>query len=233
MAFNELQTSNIVVIGTGYVGLPAALMLAKAGHKVVGVDIDENIVHAINEGVLLVKGEQLQEIMDDPTVRQNLKAQSTPCEADVFIIAVPTPLDKKNNAANLEMVIEATNSIVPHLCEGNLIILESTVPPLTCRNVMTPIIEASGLTVGNNIYLAHCPERILPGDIFYEIVHNDRIIGASDSVSQDLAARLYTSFVKGELLITDDVTAEFVKLIENTYRDVNICLLYTSPSPRD
>ena len=176
MAFNELQTSNIVVIGTGYVGLPAALMLAKAGHQVIGVDIDENIVHAINEGVLLVKGEQLQDIMDDPTVRQNLKAQSTPCEADVFIIAVPTPLDKKNNTANLEMVIEATNSIVPHLCEGNLIILESTVPPLTCRNVMTPIIEASGLSVGNNIYLAHCPERILPGDIFYEIVHNDRII---------------------------------------------------------
>ena len=123
MAFNELQTSNIVVIGTGYVGLPAALMLAKAGHKVVGVDIDENIVHAINEGVLLVKGEQLQEIMDDPIVRQNLKAQSTPCEADVCIIAVPTPLDKKNNTANLEMVIEATNSIVPHLCEVNLIIL--------------------------------------------------------------------------------------------------------------
>jgi len=224
MAFNELQTSNIVVIGTGYVGLPAALMLAKAGHQVIGVDIDENIVHAINEGVLLVKGEQLQEIMDDPTVRQNLKAQSTPCEADVFIIAVPTPLDKKNNTANLDMVIEATNSIVPHLCEGNLIILESTVPPLTCRNVMTPIIEASGLSVGNNIYLAHCPERILPGDIFYEIVHNDRIIGAADSVSQDLAARLYTSFVKGELLITDDITAEFVKLIENTYRDVNIAL---------
>ena len=204
MAFNELQTSNIVVIGTGYVGLPAALMLAKAGHQVIGVDIDENIVHAINEGVLLVKGEQLQEIMDDPTVRQNLKAQSTPCEADVFIIAVPTPLDKKNNTANLDMVIEATNSIVPHLCEGNLIILESTVPPLTCRNVVTPIIEASGLSVGNNIYLAHCPERILPGDIFYEIVHNDRIIGAADSVSQDLATRLYTS-----------------------------CLLYTSPSPRD
>ena len=211
MALNELQTNNIVVIGTGYVGLPAALMLAKAGHQVIGVDIDENIVHAINEGVLLVKGEQLQQIMDDPTVRQNLKAQSTPCEADVFIIAVPTPLDKKSKTANLEMVIEATKSIVPHLCEDNLIILESTVPPLTCRNVMTPIIETSGLNVGKNIYLAHCPERILPGDIFYEIVHNDRIIGAADSVSQDLAAKLYTSFVKGKLLITDDVTAEFVK----------------------
>ena len=222
MAFNELQTSNIVVIGTGYVGLPAALMLAKAGHQVIGVDIDENIVHAINEGVLLVKGEQLQDIMDDPTVRQNLKAQSTPCEADVFIIAVPTPLDKKNNTANLEMVIDATNSIVPHLCEGNLIILESTVPPLTCRNVMTPIIEASGLSVGNNIYLAHCPERILPGDIFYEIVHNDRIIGAADSVSQDLATRLYTSFVKGELLITDDITAEFVKLIAVSYTHLTL-----------
>ena len=224
MTLNEPQTNDIVVIGTGYVGLPAALMLAKAGHRVIGVDIDENIVRAINEGVLLVKGEQLQEIMDEPTVRQNLKAQTTPCEADVFIIAVPTPLDKKNKTANLEMVIEATNSIVPYLSEGNLIILESTVPPLTCRKIMTPLIETSGLKVGENIYLAHCPERILPGDIFYEIIHNDRIIGAADSVSRDMAGNIYSSFVEGELLLTDDITAEFAKLIENTYRDVNIAL---------
>ncbi len=224
MTLNELQTNDIVVIGTGYVGLPAALMLAKAGHRVIGVDIDENIVRAINEGVLLVKGEQLQAIMDEPTVRQNLKAQTTPCEADVFIIAVPTPLDKKNKTANLEMVIEATNSIVPYLSEGNLIILESTVPPLTCRKIMTPLIETSGLKVGENIYLAHCPERILPGDIFYEIIHNDRIIGAADSVSRDMAGNIYSSFVEGELLLTDDITAEFAKLIENTYRDVNIAL---------
>ncbi len=224
MTLDELQTNDIVVIGTGYVGLPAALMLAKAGHRVIGVDIDENIVRAINEGVLLVKGEQLQEIMDEPTVRENLKAQSTPCEADVFIIAVPTPLDKTNKTANLKMVVEATNSIVPYLSEGNLIILESTVPPLTCRKVMTPLIESSGLKVGSNIHLAHCPERILPGDIFYEIIHNDRIIGAADSVSRDMAATVYSSFVEGELLLTDDITAEFVKLIENTYRDVNIAL---------
>ena len=224
MILDELQTNDIVVIGTGYVGLPAALMLAKAGHRVIGVDIDENIVRAINDGVLLVKGEQLQEIMDEPTVRQNLKAQSIPCEADVFIIAVPTPLDKTDKTANLKMVVEATNSIVPHLNEGNLIILESTVPPLTCRNVITPLIERSGLRVGTNIHLAHCPERILPGDIFHEIIHNDRIIGAADSVSRDMAANVYSSFVEGELLLTDDITAEFVKLIENTYRDVNIAL---------
>jgi UDP-N-acetyl-D-mannosaminuronic acid dehydrogenase len=224
MILDELQTNDIVVIGTGYVGLPAALMLAKAGHRVIGVDIDENIVRAINDGVLLVKGEQLQEIMDEPTVRQNLKAQSIPCEADIFIIAVPTPLDKTDKTANLKMVVEATNSIVPHLNEGNLIILESTVPPLTCRNVITPLIERSGLRVGTNIHLAHCPERILPGDIFHEIIHNDRIIGAADSVSRDMAANVYSSFVEGELLLTDDITAEFVKLIENTYRDVNIAL---------
>jgi len=224
MILDELQTNDIVVIGTGYVGLPAALMLAKAGHRVIGVDIDENIVRAINDGVLLVKGEQLQEIIDEPTVRQNLKAQSIPCEADIFIIAVPTPLDKTDKTANLKMVVEATNSIVPHLNEGNLIILESTVPPLTCRNVITPLIERSGLRVGTNIHLAHCPERILPGDIFHEIIHNDRIIGAADSVSRDMAANVYSSFVEGELLLTDDITAEFVKLIENTYRDVNIAL---------
>lgn len=224
MASNKTEPLKIVVIGTGYVGLPAALMLAKAGHQVVGVDIDENIVRAINEGILLVKGEQLESIMNDPIVRQNLNAQSTPCDADVFIIAVPTPLDQTSKTANLDMVIDATKSIVPHLTNGNLIILESTVPPLTCRNLITPIIENEGFKIGQDIYLAHCPERILPGDIFYEIVHNDRLIGSFDQKTQQMAANVYSSFVKGEMLFTDDVTAEFVKLIENTYRDVNIAL---------
>jgi UDP-N-acetyl-D-mannosaminuronic acid dehydrogenase len=214
----------IVVIGTGYVGLPAALLLARAGHEVIGVDINENIVRAINEGVLHIKEDELQAIMDEPAVRANLHAQTKPAEADTFLIAVPTPVDHRKKVAEMKYVREATESIVPYLKPGNLIILESTVPPLTCREFMTPILEKSGLKVGENLYLAHCPERILPGDVFYEIVHNDRIIGAQDQKARDLASAVYATFVKGNLYQTDDVTAELCKLMENTYRDVNIAL---------
>ena len=220
----EFTRQKIVVIGTGYVGLPAALLLARAGHEVVGVDINENIVRAINEGVLHIKEEKLQAIMNEPDVRANLRAQATPDSAEVFLIAVPTPIDHRKKVAEMKYVREATESIVPHLQPGNLVILESTVPPLTCREFMTPILEKSGLKVGETLYLAHCPERILPGDVFYEIVHNDRIIGAQDQKGRDLAAAVYATFVEGNLYQTDDVTAELCKLMENTYRDVNIAL---------
>ena len=221
-AVSERQT--IVVIGTGYVGLPAALLLARAGHQVIGVDINENIVRAINEGVLHIKEDELQAIMNEPAVRANLRAQAAPCEADVFLIAVPTPLDHRKKVADLHYVVAAVESLVPHLRPGNLVILESTVPPLTCREVMTPLLEKTGLKVGQDIYLAHCPERILPGDVFYEIVHNDRIIGGADAETRRRAAAVYATFVEGELFETDDVTAELCKLMENTYRDVNIAL---------
>ena len=224
MASVNPQLQNIVVIGTGYVGLPAALLLARAGHNVIGVDIDENIVQAINDGILHIQEDELQAIMEEPAVRKNLKAQSTPCEADAFLIAVPTPLDQRKKIADLSMVIEATKMLIPFLREGNLVILESTVPPLTCREIITPLLESSGLTIGQTVHLAHCPERILPGDMFYEIVNNDRIIGAMDQKSREMAAEIYATFVEGELLLTDDVTAELVKLMENTYRDVNVAL---------
>lgn len=220
----EFKRQKIVVIGTGYVGLPAALLLARAGHEVVGVDINENIVRAINEGVLHIKEEELQAIMNEPQVRANLHAQTKPEPADSFLIAVPTPVDPRKKLAEMKYVREATESIVPYLKPGNLVVLESTVPPLTCREFMTPILEKSGLKVGETLHLAHCPERILPGDVFYEIVNNDRIIGAEDQKSRDLAKAVYATFVKGQLYETDDVTAELCKLMENTYRDVNIAL---------
>jgi UDP-N-acetyl-D-mannosaminuronic acid dehydrogenase len=219
------KDQTIIVVGTGYVGLPAALLLAKAGYDVVGVDINENLVRAINEGVLLIQEEDLQELMDDPQVKTNLRAQSMPCEGDVFIIAVPTPLDHRKKVADMSYVDQAMEDVMPYVREGNLVIIESTIPPLTCRERITPMIEAAtGLKVGETVFLAHCPERILPGDIFYEIVHNDRIIGGIDERTREMAAEIYTSFVKGELFHTDDVTAELVKLMENTYRDVNIAL---------
>ena len=218
------MAKEIVVVGTGYVGLPLAIMLARSGYEVIGVDIEENIVNAINNGILHLAEEKLGQIFKQPQVRKNLHAQKTPCKADVFIISVPTPLNKKKRIADLSHVIAGIESILPYLRSGNLVIIESTVPPLTCRKVIAPLIEKTDLKVGKDIFLCHCPERILPGDIFEEIVHNDRVIGGLDSKATEMAREIYASFVQGSLYLTDDVTAELVKLMENTYRDVNIAL---------
>ncbi len=214
----------IVVIGTGYVGLPLAIMLARSGYDVIGVDIEENVVNAINEGGLHLAEKDVKQIFQEPQVRKNLHAQKTPDEADVFIISVPTPIDEKKRIADLSSVIQGVESILPFLRQGNLVIIESTVPPLTCREIIAPIIEKTKLKVGEDIFLCHCPERILPGDVFEEIVHNDRVIGGVDSKAAEMAKEIYVSFVKENLCLTDDVTAELVKLMENTYRDVNIAL---------
>lgn len=218
------MAKKIVVIGTGYVGLPLAIMLARSGYEVVGVDIEENVVNAINEGVLKIAEEDIKRIFQEPQVRKNLYGQKTPCEADVFIISVPTPIDEKKRIADLAQVISGVESILPFLRRGNLVIIESTVPPLTCRQVVIPIIQKGGFKVSEDIFLCHCPERILPGEVFTEIVHNDRVIGGVDGKAAQMAREIYASFVKGGLYLTDDVTAEMVKLMENTYRDVNIAL---------
>ena len=215
----------IVVIGTGYVGLPAAILLAKAGYRVIGVDIDEKIVEAINNGVLHIDEAELQKLMIEPEVRKNLIARKEPCKADIFIVAVPTPLDDRKKICDMSFVISAIESIIPYIEKGNLVIVESTIPPLTCRDVITPMLEkGTGLKVGEEILLCHCPERILPGDIFKEIINNDRIIGGVNHESSEAAREIYAFFVKGNLYLTDDVTAELCKLMENTYRDVNIAL---------
>ncbi len=215
----------IVVIGTGYVGLPAALMWAKAGLTVVGVDINENVVRAINERTMLLNEKELQALLLDQTVRANLLAQTSACPGDVFVIAVPTPVDPLKKVADMAYVQSAVESVCPHLRPGNLVILESTVPPLTCRKFVAPLIEKlTPFKVPGDILLAHCPERILPGDIFQEIVHNDRLIGGVDELSTQAAAEIYRAFVKGQLFLTDDLSAELSKLMENTYRDVNIAL---------
>jgi UDP-N-acetyl-D-mannosaminuronic acid dehydrogenase len=211
-------------MGTGYVGLPLAVMLARVGYEVIGVDIEENVVNAINEGVLNLAEKDIKEIFKEPEVRENLHARKTPCEADVFIISVPTPLDEEKRVADLSQVIDAVESIIPCLRPGNLVIVESTVPMLTCRNIIAPRLEKNGMKVGKDIYLCHCPERILPGEVFEEIVNNDRVIGGLDEKTAGMAREIYASFVKGQLYLTDDVTAEMVKLMENTSRDVGIAL---------
>ncbi|GFP30073.1 UDP-N-acetyl-D-mannosaminuronic acid dehydrogenase [Candidatus Hakubella thermalkaliphila] len=216
--------TKIVVIGTGYVGLPAAIMLARSGYTVVGVDIDKKIVEAINNGVLHIDEKELQELLNLQEVRKNLIGMATPSQADVFMVAVPTPLDDRKKICDLSHVISAVESFLPYLEKGNLVIIESTIPPLTCREIIIPLLEKSGLEVGTDILLCHCPERILPGNVFEEIVHNDRLIGGINRKSSLAAREIYSSFVQGDLYLTDDVTAALCKLMENTYRDVNIAL---------
>jgi UDP-N-acetyl-D-mannosaminuronic acid dehydrogenase len=218
------EKKTVAVLGLGYVGLPAAILLAKAGYRVNGVDINEKVVKAVNDGVLHIDESEFEALMAMPEVRANLRGSRNVEPADAYLIAVPTPLEYPRKTADLSMVRAACESLVPHLRRGALVVLESTVPPLTCRNVIAPILERSGLKVGADIHLAHCPERILPGRVFHEIVHNDRIVGGVDAASTEAARALYASFVKGELISTDDVTAELCKLMENTYRDVNIAL---------
>src|SRR5262249_10565443 len=143
---------------------------------------------------------------------------------DAYIIAVPTPLHTRKKIADLESLEIATASLVPQLRAGALVIVESTIPPLCCDEIVKPILERSGLKVGSDLLLAHCPERLYPGNVAYEITNNDRIIGGCNHAANERAIELYASFVKGKLMPTDMVTAEFCKLIENTYRDVNIAL---------
>lgn len=214
----------ICILGLGYVGLPTASIFAAHGYHVVGVDSDVDKIKKISDGMIHIKESGLGTLVQAALKSKHLVVQVAPEKADVFIICVPTPIDDKTKEADLSFVSSATESILSHISEGNLVILESTVPPMTTQNLVIPILERSGLIPGENLFVAYCPERVLPGKILTELVKNNRIIGGIDSNSAEKAKELYKSFVEGEIHITDLTTAEMVKLMENTYRDVNIAL---------
>lgn len=212
-----------VVIGAGYVGLPLCLQLAKSGLDVTAVDVDERVVREIEERRAKVEEqEDFESFFADPDVQAHLRATGAPVESDAFVIAVPTPVDHATKAPDLRAVVAATESILPVLRRGNLVIVESTIPPLATEQVVAPILERSGLRAGPDVLLAHCPERVLPGNIMAEAVFNARVVGGIDPPSSRRAAELFGRFVKGKLLLTDARTAELVKLIENSHRDVNV-----------
>ena len=215
--------SKVCVMGLGYIGLPTASILATNDFEVLGVDVDARIVDTVNAGQIHIEEPGLKTVVRAAIGSGNLRASLEPEKADVFFVAVPTPLtdDKK---ADLTFVEEATEKIVPYLEAGNLVVLESTSPPGTCRELVKPILERSGLEVGKDIFLAHCPERVLPGRILRELIENDRVIGGDGKTSAQRARDIYASFVDGEIFLTDVTTAEMVKVIENTFRDVNIAL---------
>ncbi len=214
----------ICVFGLGYIGLPTTCLLATNGYKVIGIDIKKEVVKKVNKGKVPFEETGLDELLQNATTLHTMTASEEPEAADVFIIAVPTPLDEETKKADLSHVKKAAESIVNYLQPGNLVILESTVPPGTSEQLILPILENSELKVGKDYYLVYCPERAIPGNTIYEMINNDRIIGGIDKSSTDLARELYSSFVKGEIYLTDIRTAEIIKLMENTYRDINIAL---------
>lgn len=215
--------NRLCVIGLGYIGLPTAAMFANNGWKVHGVDVNAKVIEAINMGKVHIKENGLEEMVQWAVNNELLYASYEANEADCFIIAVPTP-HNSNYTANLNYVIQATKSILPKLKIGNIVIVESTVPPRTIDDIIAPILLKAGWDVGKDIYLAHCPERVLPGRVMIELVENDRIIGGINAASTHRAAEVYSTFVKGEILKTNALSAEMSKLMENTYRDVNIAL---------
>lgn len=216
--------TRICIFGLGYIGLPTACILATHGYKVTSVDINQEVVEKVNQGEIPFEEPELKELLQSALKSNSLTATTEPEAAEVFLIAVPTPLDKESKMANVSYVREAAESIANHLKSGDLIILESTVPPGTSQRLILPILESSGLRGGKDFHLVHCPERAIPGNTIYEIVHNSRIIGGIDRESAESARELYSSFVKGNLYLTDVHTAEIIKLMENTYRDINIAL---------
>ncbi|QHT48058.1 nucleotide sugar dehydrogenase [Bacillus sp. SB49] len=212
---------SLCVVGLGYIGLPTSVMFAIHGHQVHGVDVNRKAVEMINNKQLHIEENGLQERLEEAVDAGMFKASLEPTEADVFVIAVPSPI-REDKTANLDYVRKATESIVPFVKEGNLVILESTVPPRTVEDVMLPVLEQTGLELGKELFVSHSPERVIPGKVFQELVDNDRIVGGIDDKSSEMTKELYESFVKGTIHLTDATTAEMAKVIENTYRDVNI-----------
>ncbi|NET11881.1 MAG: UDP-N-acetyl-D-mannosamine dehydrogenase [Okeania sp. SIO1H6] len=212
----------VCVIGLGYVGLPTASLLANRGFQVHGVDVNPMVIEFITQGKPHISEPDLDVLVRAAINSGNLTAGLEPTSADVFIIAVPTPF-QDNHVPDVSYVEAATRAVAPHIAEGNLMILESTSPVGTTEKVAFWLQELRPeLDVDSSVYIAHCPERVLPGQTLKELVVNDRVIGGINSASAEKAAEFYRQFVTGEVLCTLSRTAELAKLTENAFRDVNI-----------
>jgi UDP-N-acetyl-D-mannosaminuronic acid dehydrogenase len=216
-----MPDKTICVIGLGYIGLPTASLLGTRGFHVHGVDVSEHVVNTINEGNIHIVEPELDIMVRCAVNAGNLKAGIIPVEADIFIIAVPTPI-KDNHEPDLSYVESATKLISPYVKPGNLVILESTSPVGTTDEVVAKILSDDGHDTDKEVFVAHCPERVLPGRILIELVENDRIVGGINPLATEKAAEFYKTFVHGEVLSTDSRTAEMAKLTENSSRDVSI-----------
>jgi len=222
------EFQNICVMGLGYIGLPTASLLATKGFSVTGVDVSDKVVDTINRGEIHIVEPDLDILVKSAVNSGNLSASLDPVAADVFIIAVPTPFTAaeaghvSGKKPDLSYIESATRRISPLVKPGDLIILESTSPVGTTDEVVADILRQQGHRVGEEVFVAHCPERVLPGRILIELVENDRVVGGINEASTAVAVDFYQRFVRGEVLSTTAKTAEMVKLTENSSRDVQI-----------
>jgi UDP-N-acetyl-D-mannosaminuronic acid dehydrogenase len=217
-----MKNKVISVVGLGYIGLPTAALLASQGYKVVGMDISQHAVDTINQGKIHIVEPDLDEFVRSAVTAGRLKASTVPQAGDVYMICVPTPFHEGGAIPqpNIDYVLAATRSIAPFVKPGDLVILESTSPVVTTEK-MQAVLSAAGVKV-EEIYMAYCPERVLPGKIMTELVENDRVVGGVTPASTKAVAEFYRTFVRGEVLETEAKTAEMCKLTENSFRDVNI-----------
>ena len=215
----------LCVVGLGYIGLPTSAMFASHGCEVVGVDVMPHVVETLNKGHIHIEEPGLEDVVKECVEKGTFRASLTPEAADAFIIAVPTPnLDDEFFSCDLTYVIAGVKSILPFLKKGDTVIVESTIAPRSMDDYVKPVFEEAGYEIGKDIYLAHCPERVLPGQILYELKYNNRIVGGITPECTEHAAAVYATFVEGELIKTEAKTAELSKCMENTFRDVNIAL---------
>ena len=217
----------ICVMGMGYIGLPTAALLANRDYQVHGVDVNQHVVDTINRGEIHIVEAELDIFVRSAVRSGSLKVNIDPVESDIFMIAVPTPFhsDKLNEITNspipnIDYIVNATRKIAPYIKSGNLILLEST-SPVGTTNMMADVLKKEGVDV-DNIFIAHSPERVLPGHIMRELIENDRVVGGINDKSTVKASDFYRTFVEGEVLETNAKTAEMAKLTENSFRDVNI-----------
>lgn len=207
-------------MGLGYIGLPTAIIAARHGVDILGVDINPKVVEKTNAGQLHIVEPGMQELLEDVVAKGKLRASTSPEAADAFFIVVPTPF-KGDHEPDVSYVENATRMVLPHLKKGDLYVIEST-SPVGTTEMMADIIYSERPELKGEIYIAYCPERVLPGNVIYELVHNDRVIGGIDEASTAKAMEFYSQFVEGKLHATNSRTAELCKLTENSSRDVQI-----------
>lgn len=209
------------VKGLGYIGLPTALMLAAHGVEVVGIDRSAQLVDSLNKGELTFEEKGLEELFHK-ALDAGIRFQTEDLPADIYIIAVPTPYDHHTKKTDARYVTAAVSEVLDVCPKGAIIVVESTISPATIDRFVRPVVEAKGKKIGEDVHLAHAPERIIPGNMLYELEHNSRTIGADSPEVAATVQQLYASFCQGEIVLTDIRTAEMTKVVENTYRDVNI-----------
>lgn len=209
------------VIGLGYIGLPTALMMASHGVEVVGTDYNKELVATLNAGKVTFKENGLEELFA-AAVQAGVKFTTEYQTTDTYIVSVPTPYDKFSKKVDACYVVAAVKDVMKVCPKGATVVIESTISPGTIDKFVRPVIEENGFTIGKDINLVHAPERIIPGNMVYELLHNNRTIGADDKAIGEKVKALYASFCQGEIVVTDIRTAEMTKVVENTFRAVNI-----------